>query len=107
VMLVANCKIEHDSELFRGPESYFRTWALYHARKGTKMERVFSNKSVAILHELDLGRHTLFVMSDGSIDLLANDEQTPYLADNALHLNSEETYRLFISLQEQFKQKGA
>jgi hypothetical protein len=55
---------------------------------------------------LDLGQHPLFVMSDGSIDLLANDEQTPYLADNAISLDCNDTYRLFISLQEQFKQKG-
>ena len=65
------------------------------------------NESVAILQELDLGCHTLFLMSDGSMDLLANDEQTPYLADNALHLDSNETYRLFISLHEQFKQQQA
>lgn len=71
------------------------------------MEQALSNKSVAILHELNLGQLTLFIMSDGSIDLLANDEQTPYLADNALRLNSDEMYRLFISLKEQFKQKGA
>ena len=51
-------------------------------------------ESVAILQELDLGWHTLFLMSDGGIDLLANDEQTPYLAENALHLDSDETYRL-------------
>ena len=64
-------------------------------------------ESVAILQELDLGWHTLFLMSDGSIDLLANDSETPYLAENALHLDSDETYRLFISLHEQFKQQNA
>ena len=63
------------------------------------------DESVSILHELDLGLHTLFLMSDGSIDLLANDEQTPYLAENGLHLDDDETYRLFISLHEQFKQQ--
>ena len=63
-----------------------------------------SHKTVSILHELDLGQHTLFIVSDGSIDLLASDEQTPYLADNGLRLDSDETYRLFISPQEQFKQ---
>jgi hypothetical protein len=63
------------------------------------------DESVSILHELDLGLHTLFLMSDGSIDLLANDEQTPYLADNGLHLDGDETYRLLISLQEQFKHR--
>jgi len=61
------------------------------------------DESVSILHELDLGWHTLFLMSDGSIDLLANEEQTPYLAENGLHLDSDETYRLFISLYEQLK----
>ncbi len=68
------------------------------------MERQFSSETTSILHELDLGQHILFIMSDGSIDLLANDEQTPYLADNGMSLDSDETYRLFISLQEQFKQ---
>ena len=67
------------------------------------MEQEFSHESVSILHELDLGQHTLFIMSDSSIDLLANDEQTPYLADNGIRLDSDETYRLFVSLQEQFK----
>ena len=63
------------------------------------------HETVSILHELDLGQHTLFIMSDGSIDLLANDEQPPYLADNGLRLDSNETYRLFVSLQEEFKQQ--
>jgi hypothetical protein len=67
------------------------------------MEHQFLHENVSILHELDLGQHTLFIMSDGSIDLLANDEQTPYLADNGLSLDSDETYRLFVSLREQFK----
>ena len=62
--------------------------------------------SVSILQELDLGWHTLLLLSDGSMDLLANDEQTPYLADNGLHLDTDETYRLFISLHEQFKQQN-
>lgn len=66
-----------------------------------------SSENVSILHELDLGQHTLFIYDDGSIDLLASDEHTPYLADNALRLDSDETYRLFISLQEQFKRKEA
>ena len=69
------------------------------------MEQKFSPERVFILHELDLGQHTLFIMSDGSIDLLANDEQLPYLANNGLRLTSDETYRLFVSLQEEFKQK--
>jgi hypothetical protein len=78
---------------------------LYHVRKGTGMEHRFSRENTSILHELDLGQHILFIMSDGSIDLFANDEQTPYLADNGLHLDSDETDRLFVSLQEQFQQR--
>jgi hypothetical protein len=58
-----------------------------------------------ILHELDLGRHILCIMSDGSIDLFATEEQTPDLAETGLHLDSEETYRLFISLHEQLKRQ--
>jgi hypothetical protein len=60
-------------------------------------------ENVSILHELDLGQHTLFIRSDGSIDLLANDEET-YLADNMMTLDYEETYRLLTSLQTQFQQ---
>jgi hypothetical protein len=71
------------------------------------MEQQFSHETVSILHELDLGQHTLFLLSNGCIDLLVNDEQTPYLADNGISLDSDETYRLLISLQEQFKQKGS
>ncbi len=71
------------------------------------MEQQYSRETTSILHELDLGQHTLFIMSDGSIDLLANDEQTPYLADNGISLDCNETYWLFISLQEEFKRKGA
>ena len=69
------------------------------------MRQLPALEDVAILQELDLGCHTLFLLSNGSIDVLANDEQTPYLAEHALHLDSEETYRLFISLHEQFKQQ--
>ncbi|HEU5230694.1 MAG TPA: hypothetical protein VFU49_22925 [Ktedonobacteraceae bacterium] len=60
-------------------------------------------KSMSVLQELDLGQHTLFIMSNGSIDLLTNDEETLYLADNGIRLDSDETYRLFISLHEQFQ----
>ena len=66
------------------------------------MEHAISSENVPLLHELDLGQHTLLQYEDGSIDLLANDEHTPSLAENALRLDSDETYRLFVSLQEQF-----
>jgi hypothetical protein len=60
--------------------------------------------SATVLHESDLGAHHLFIMSDQSIDLLA-DEDAPYVADNMLSLDADETYRLLISLQEVFKQE--
>ncbi len=60
--------------------------------------------SVTVLEEIDLGAHHLFIMSDQSIDLLA-DEDAPYVADNLLSLDADETYRLLISLQEVFKQE--
>jgi hypothetical protein len=75
-------------------------------QKGRAMTQQSPHETLSILHELDLGQHTLLIMSDGSIDLLANDEQTPYLADNGLSLDRDEVYRLFISLHEQFQQKG-
>ena len=58
---------------------------------------------VTVLQEIDLGAHHLFIMSDQSIDMLA-DEQTSYLTDNMLSLDACETYRLLICLQEVFKQ---
>ena len=61
--------------------------------------------STTVLHEIDLGAHHLFIMSDQSIDLLADEEQAPYVADNVISLDADETYRLLISLQEVFKQK--
>lgn len=67
--------------------------------------QVILDGSVSILYELDLGWHTLFLMSDGSIDLVATEGRTPALAETELHLDAEETYRLFISLHEQFKQQ--
>jgi hypothetical protein len=70
---------------------------------GNDRRQHLSPESVSILYELDLGLHTLVLLSDGSIDLLTNDEQTPSRAQTGLHLDSEETYRLFISLHEQFK----
>lgn len=60
--------------------------------------------SATVLREINLGAHSLFVMSDQSIDLMA-DEDTPYVADNVLNLDSCEAYRLLISLQEVFKQE--
>ncbi len=71
------------------------------------MEHDSSSELVSVLHEANLGQHTLCIMSNGSIDLLANDEHTPYLPDNALTLDSDETYRLFLSLHEQYKQTPA
>jgi hypothetical protein len=62
------------------------------------------DSSVTVLHEIDLGVHHLFIMSDQSIDVLV-DEQAPYVADNMLSLDASETYRLMICLQEVFKQE--
>ena len=74
---------------------------------GNGMRQQPVQESVSLLHELDLGRHTLLLLSDGSMDLLANQEQTPDLAETGLHLDSDETYRLFISLHEQLKHPDA
>ena len=59
-------------------------------------------QTVTVLHELELGQHTLFIMSDQSIDLFDFSGEAPHLADNGIHLNCEEAYRLFISLKEMF-----
>ena len=74
---------------------------------GNDMRQPPVQECASILHELDLGRHILLLLSDGGMDLLANQEQTPDLAENGFHLDSEETYRLFISLHEQLKHADA
>ena len=61
------------------------------------------DSSVTVLHEI-VGVHHLFIMSDESIDLLA-DEQALYVADNMLSLDASETYCLMMCLQEVFKQE--
>ena len=70
---------------------------------GHDMRQHLSEESLAILQELDLGCHTLVLLSDGSMELIANQEQAPDLTHVGLQLDRDETYRLFISLYEQFK----
>ena len=62
-------------------------------------------ESLAILQGLDLGCHTLLLLSDGSMELIANQVSSPDLTHTGLQLDRYETYRLFISLHEQFKQQ--
>lgn len=59
-----------------------------------------------LLHELNLGQHTLLLLSDGSIEVFATTGPTPALSSNSIQLDREETYRLFISLHEQFREQG-
>lgn len=58
---------------------------------------------ITILQELNLGKHTLFIMQDRSIDIVDFESSAAYLADNGIRLDGHETYRLFISLHELFK----
>jgi hypothetical protein len=69
----------------------------------TEFLRLASQNTMTVLHELDLGQHTLFILKDKSIDILDLEGSAPYLADNGVRLDSDETYRLFISLWELFK----
>jgi len=66
------------------------------------MEHQFLPVGASVLHELDLGQYTLFIMQDRSIDIVDFEGSAPYLADNGIRLDSDETYRLFISLYELF-----
>jgi UDP-N-acetyl-D-mannosaminuronic acid transferase (WecB/TagA/CpsF family) len=68
------------------------------------MQQQFPSEGAFVLRELDLGQHTLFVMSNKSIDLLAN-EKAPF-PDNVMTLNHEEAYRFLVSLQTLFQQEG-
>jgi hypothetical protein len=67
------------------------------------MSMASRESTVTVLQEIHLGAHHLFIMSDQSIDVLA-DEQALSGVENVLSLDSCEAYRLMISLQEAFKQ---
>jgi hypothetical protein len=59
--------------------------------------------TVPVQHTLRLGQHTLVILADNSIDLFEQHGAAPDQVGDSLHLDREETYRLFISLWEQFK----
>jgi hypothetical protein len=52
-----------------------------------------------IVQEIVLGQHTLFIYADNSIDLVDFELRGPYLADNTVKLDPDETYKLCVSLQ--------
>lgn len=67
---------------------------------------MFQNTTVTVRREINLGQHCLFLLSDQSIDLMCNVQQTSCIADNVLRLDNCEAYRLMISLQEMFQEAG-
>ncbi|MBE3558845.1 MAG: hypothetical protein IMW89_06420 [Ktedonobacteraceae bacterium] len=74
------------------------------------MTHLFQHETTAasLLHELDLGQHRLCLMSDGSIGLFHKEEQTSsHQHDNRICLDHDETYRLFVSLHELFRQEAS
>lgn len=67
-------------------------------------EQQTTAEEATIVHELNLGEHTLIIMSDNSIDLMdLSGEPWSYLAHNGLHLTSDEAYHLYVSLHEVYK----
>jgi hypothetical protein len=52
-------------------------------------------------HELDLGQHFLLLKNDGSMELLT--QETTDRTIHGVSLDGEETYRLFMALQAQFR----
>ena len=56
--------------------------------------------SFPVLHEIDLGKHRLVLKSNRGIEVMCI-EQT----ETVLSLESDEAYRLMLSLQEMFKQE--
>jgi hypothetical protein len=67
------------------------------------MSAASRESTVTVIQEINLGAHYLVIMSDQSIEVLA-DEQTPSGGEHVLSLDSGEAYRLLISLQEAFMQ---
>jgi hypothetical protein len=52
------------------------------------------------LSEIDLGKHRLVLKSDQGIEVICTER-----TENVLSLESNEAYRLMLSLQEMFKQE--
>jgi hypothetical protein len=67
------------------------------------MSAISRESPVTVVQEINLGAHQLFIMSDQSIEVLA-DAHAPSGAEHVLSLDSCEAYRLLISLHEAFKQ---
>ena len=55
-----------------------------------------------ILQEITLGAHVLFILSDQSLDLFANEPASAGV-QHGLHLDSLEAYRLLLCLHEVFQ----
>jgi hypothetical protein len=72
-------------------------------RRESNPVHVLAQQTIPVQHTLRLGQHTLVILEDNSIDLFVQGGEVPGQPENGLHLDSEETYRLFISLWEQFK----
>lgn len=65
-----------------------------------------STTPIVVEHELDLGEHSLILMSDGSADLIDNEpDSATYVADNAIILSSDELYKLYVSLHAVYQSK--
>jgi hypothetical protein len=61
---------------------------------------------LSLLREIDLGHHTLLLMSDQSIEVMSN-ETAPCDVIAVFNLDRCEAYHLMISLQEVFKEANA
>jgi hypothetical protein len=60
------------------------------------------NASVTIVQELELGEHTVLLMSGQSISITDHSGEDSH-ADTVMRLTSEETYRLCVTLQALFQ----
>lgn len=56
--------------------------------------------SFPVLNEIDLGKHRLVLRSDQGIEVMCSEHM-----ENVLSLESDEAYRLMLSLQEMFKRE--
>lgn len=65
------------------------------------MQQRYKHEHVSPLRSMNIGRHTLFIMDDGTMALLVNGDQERNDLDNGIQLTADEAYRLLVALQDQ------
>ena len=70
------------------------------------MQQRYKHEYASPQRRMNIGRHTLFIMDDGTIALLVNEDQKRNEEDNGIQLTADEAYRLLVALHEHLAVRG-